>query len=131
MKRLACVLGVLLAAGSGAAGLGAAEADAGAKAGKVYFDSIKGGNCKTCHYTNDRRLVGPGMRDVTTRHSDEWLRSWLKDPQGTWKSDHPETADLKKRTRKTRVGATSCMKQPMSDEETRNLIDFLSTLKEE
>ena len=68
VKRLACVLGVPLAAGPGAARLGAAEADAGAKAGKVYFDSIKGGNC---------------------------------------------------------------MKQPMTDEETRNLIDFLSTLKEE
>ena len=126
MKTLVVALAGLLAAG-----LGAGEALADAEAGKAYFEDIKGGNCKTCHYTNDRRLIGPGMQDVTVRHSDEWLRSWLKDPQATWKSEHPETAELKQRTRKARVRATSCMKQPMTDQQTDNLIEFLATLKGE
>ena len=109
--------------------LPAAWADA--DAGKAYFTSIEGGNCKSCHYTNDRRMVGPGLADVTRLHTEEWLHLWLKDPQGTWQAEHPETLDLKSRTRKQRSRATSCVKKPMTDEQMDDLLDFLKTLETE
>ncbi len=100
------------------------------ESGKEFFRSIQGGNCKTCHYTNSLRLVGPGMENVTRRHTDEWLRLWLKDSQETWRSDHPETVELKERVRKTRVGATSCQKGEMTEVQLGDLLDFLDTLED-
>ena len=107
----------------------APSASADPEAGKTYFESIEGGNCKTCHYTSKLRMVGPGMQNVTRRHTEDWLRLWLHDPQGTWKSDHPETRELKERTRKARAPATSCMKKPMDETQTNDLVDYLKALE--
>jgi len=106
-----------------------ASADAGT--GETYFTSIEDGNCKSCHYTNSRRMVGPGLENVTRRHSDEWLRMWLEHPQGTWQGDHPETLELKERTRKVKARATSCVKKPMTEAQIEDLVDFLETLNKE
>jgi cytochrome c2 len=107
----------------------APDASADAAAGKTFFDSIEGGNCKGCHYTTRLRMVGPGLENVTKRHSEEWLLLWLHDPQGTWKGDHPETRELKERTRKAKAPATSCVKKPMDEMQTRDLVDYLKTLE--
>jgi hypothetical protein len=104
-----------------------ADADAGEK----LFESIESGNCATGHYTMTLRKVGPGLENVTSRHSEEWLRSWLKDPQGTWQSDHPETLALREQTRKLRSRATSCVKKPMEDQQLEDLVDYLGTLESE
>ncbi|MBW2271013.1 MAG: c-type cytochrome [Deltaproteobacteria bacterium] len=101
------------------------------EAGKQFLESIEGGNCKTCHYTSKLRMVGPGMESVTKRHTDEWLRMWLTDPQGTWRSDHPETEELKTRTRKAKAPVTSCVKKPMTQWQVDDLISFLETLEKE
>ena len=109
--------------------LWAPMARADAKKGETYFRSVEGGNCKTCHSISSKRLVGPGMENVTKRHSDGWLRQWLQNPQATWKSEHPETLDLKSRMRKTRVKVTSCQKKHMTEEQIGDLVDFLKTLE--
>jgi len=95
--------------------------------GEKYFHDEQAGNCKSCHYTDGRRLVGPGLRGVTERHSGEWLRSFLQDPQQTWSSDHPETLELKQRVRKKRAKVTTCKKQPMDAEGLQDLIEYLQT----
>ena len=105
--------------------------DGDPEAGKLFFESVEGGNCKTCHYTSKLRMVGPGMESVTKRHTEAWLRMWLTDPQGTWRSDHPETEELKSRTRKGRVPVTSCVKKPMTEGQVDDLISFLKTLEKE
>ena len=104
---------------------------ADAEKGKTYFRSVQDGNCSTCHYTDSKRLVGPGMENVTKRHSDEWLRQWLKDPQATWSSNHPETLELKIRVRKKQMKYTSCQKKPMTGEQIGDLLDFFNTLEKE
>lgn len=104
---------------------------AGAEAGKELFESAQSGNCATCHNTTSVSKVGPGLEDVSKRHSEEWLLLWLKDPQGTWQSDHPETLALRERTRKLRSRATSCVKKPMPDQDLANLVEYLGTLKAE
>lgn len=107
----------------------APDTSADPEAGQTFFDSIEGGNCKSCHYTSKLRMVGPGLENVTRRHSEQWLRLWLSDPQGTWKSDHPETRELKERTRKIKAPATSCVKKPMDETQTGDLVDYLKTLE--
>lgn len=125
MKTTALLVAIL------ASTVWASEATADPEAGKTFFDSIEGGNCKACHYTTKLRMVGPGMENVTKRHSEEWLQLWLSDPQGTWKGDHPETQELKERTRKVKAPATSCVKKPMDETQTRDLVDYLKTLETE
>jgi cytochrome c2 len=49
----------------------APDASADPEAGKIFFDSIEGGNCKSCHYTSTLRMVGPGLENVSKRHSEE------------------------------------------------------------
>ncbi|MDP6980702.1 MAG: hypothetical protein QF570_19230 [Myxococcota bacterium] len=98
------------------------------KTGKELFESAEGGSCSTCHHTTNMLKVGPGLLDVSKRHTDEWLTMWLKDPQGTWRSEHPETLELRERTRKLRSRATSCVKKPMDDETRQKIVDYMGTL---
>ncbi len=100
------------------------------KRGEEFFKSVEGGNCMTCHYLDDKRLVGPGLQNVTKRHSDEWLKGFLKDPQAMWSSDHEETLDLRKRVHKKRNKYTSCKKpENITQEQIQDLMDYLKTLE--
>ncbi len=103
---------------------------ADAAKGQAYFESMNGGLCTSCHRVDGRKLVGPGLKNVTKRHTDDWLKAFLSDPKKTWKSDHPETLELKKRVRKSRVPVTACKKNPMEPETLNDLIDYLKTLEE-
>lgn len=98
--------------------------------GEKYFTEADQGNCRSCHYPDNRRLVGPGLKGVTQRHSEEWLVMFLKDPQKTWNSDHKETVDLKERVRKTRVPVTVCRKENMTPENLDNLMEYLRSLED-
>ncbi len=98
--------------------------------GQEYFESINGGLCTSCHRIDETKLVGPGLKNVTGRHSEEWLKMFLSNPKQTWQSDHPETLELKKRVRKTRVPVTACKKSPMDPGTLQDLIDYLKTLSE-
>lgn len=109
--------------------LGAFPSWADAAKGEEIFNSMQQGDCKSCHRVDGSKLVGPGLADVTKRHSKEWILEFLKDPQSTWKSDHPETIELKDRVRKTRVPFTTCKKNPMTAEQLQDLFDYLSTLE--
>ncbi len=106
----------------------AAPTWADAAKGETYFSSLNGGNCYSCHYVDNRKLVGPGLKKATQRHSEDWLKTFLADPQVTWKSDHPETLELKKRVRKTRAPSTTCMKGHMTAEQIQDMIDYLNVL---
>jgi len=101
-----------------------------AEKGAEFFKNINGGHCVSCHYTDGRKMVGPGLKNVTQRHSDEWLHKFLSNPQATWKGDDAETMELKKRVRKTRSPVTSCRKNPMSDGELNDLLAYLKSLEE-
>ena len=61
--------------------LDAAKAEAGEK---VY--SMK---CSACHKLTDEKLVGPGWKGVTSRHTAEWIMNFASNP------DDMLTKDLK------------------------------------
>lgn len=52
-----------------------------AAAGKALFNA----NCAACHKL-DAKMTGPALRNVTDRHSVEWLHTWIKDSQAMVKS---------------------------------------------
>lgn len=38
-------------------------------------------NCGACHTKTERKTVGPGLKGVTEKRSEEWLIKWIKDSQ--------------------------------------------------
>lgn len=38
--------------------------------------------CMSCHSLSDKVLMGPGLKGVGERRSEEWILKWVKDPQG-------------------------------------------------
>ena len=104
------------------------QVTADAEEGKEFFKDVQGGNCRTCHSTKDTKLVGPGLGSVMLRHSEEWVRMFLTDPQKTWEMDHPETIELKERVRGMKSKYTRCQKSTMTDQTKDNLIDFLKSI---
>src|SRR6187402_1494697 len=37
-------------------------------------------NCKTCHAVHSRK-IGPALKDVTTKRSKNWIRSFIRNPE--------------------------------------------------
>ena len=61
-----------------------AENTANAVKGKEVYES-KG--CSACHTFVKGKLVGPDLLGVTKKREEDWLRRWMKDPDGMLKSD--------------------------------------------
>ena len=38
-------------------------------------------NCGACHRVSTDKLVGPGLKGIADKHSEEWFVEWVKDPQ--------------------------------------------------
>jgi len=38
-------------------------------------------NCTVCHRTDDQKLVGPGLKGISEKRSEEWLISWIRNSQ--------------------------------------------------
>lgn len=95
--------------------------------GKKIFKAKTAGNCKKCHKLNEKKKVGPGLKGMFDRYSEDWLRRWLKDPQGTWKANGSETQKMKKWLNKENK-KTTLMKLPkggLTDKQIDHLFDFL------
>ncbi len=58
------------------------SAQGDAKNGKKLFNS----NCAACHKL-DKDLVGPKLRDITEKRTNEWLKAWIKDNAAFQKVD--------------------------------------------
>ena len=58
------------------------SAQGDAKNGKKLFNS----NCAACHKL-DKDLIGPALREITERRTNEWLKAWIKDNAAFQKVD--------------------------------------------
>ncbi len=65
-------------------------ADPGA-AGEALFN---GKGCMACHQLTDVKGVGPGLKGVTTRRTEDWIKKWLKDTVGMLATDETAKALL-------------------------------------
>lgn len=57
-------------------------------------ESLFKANCTSCHATSDKKVVGPGLKGVHDRHSEEWLVTWIKNSQAMVKAGDAEAVKL-------------------------------------
>jgi cytochrome c2 len=94
--------------------------------GKALFDGA--GKCKTCHKTDDKKLVGPGLAGVKAKHSEAWLKKWIANPQEVWASDDADVKDLKKRVNKEGKPKTAMAPGKLSEGDIDDIVAFINTL---
>jgi mono/diheme cytochrome c family protein len=63
-----------------------------AKKGKALFAARA---CSGCHTIGKGRMAGPDLAHVNDRHSQEWLKAWLKDPPKMIETDPDAQALVK------------------------------------
>jgi cytochrome c551/c552 len=89
--------------------LDAAMADNGFK---VY--SVK---CQSCHKLTDEKLVGPGWKGVTSRHSAEWIMNFITNTDDMLNKDPKAQAQLE-------ICLVRMPNQNLSDADARALYEF-------
>jgi mono/diheme cytochrome c family protein len=63
-----------------------------AKAGSKVFAAKA---CAGCHTVGKGRLAGPDLAGLLDRRTEEWARTWLKDPTPMFETDEAAKAMLK------------------------------------
>lgn len=107
----------------------AAYAGGDVEAGKALFNNKKKGGCKVCHKTTAKKLVGPGLKDVKSRHTEGWMKKWIADPKGMWTAGDKETEEMKVRLK--RVGKKKTRMKPkgkLSGADVDNVVAYIMTL---
>jgi cytochrome c551/c552 len=90
--------------------LDVAKADGGEK---VY--SVK---CSSCHKLTDEKLVGPGWKGVTSRHTAEWIMNFSTNTDEMLNKDPKAQALLE-------ICLVRMPNQNLSDEDARNVYEFM------
>ncbi|MFT3747260.1 MAG: c-type cytochrome [Agriterribacter sp.] len=92
------------------ASLDAAMADNGEK---VY-----GVKCGSCHKLSEEKLVGPGWKGVTGRHTAEWIMNFVTNTDEMLNKDPKAQAQLE-------ICLVRMPNQNLSDDEARSLYEFM------
>lgn len=116
MRKIALAAAALLV-------LSVSQASADPAAGESLFNG--GGKCKNCHKTTEKKKVGPGLAGITKRASEDWIKAWLKDPQGVWEANEGYTKTLKAAMKKESKPKTSHKTKKLSDQEIADLMDYM------
>ncbi|MCZ2458211.1 MAG: cytochrome c [Chitinophagales bacterium] len=80
---------------------------------KVY--SVK---CAACHKLTDERLVGPGWKDVTKRHTAEWIMNFTTNTDEMLSKDPKAQAMLE-------ICLVRMPNQNLSDQDARDVYEFM------
>jgi len=87
-----------------------AKADAG---DKIY--TVK---CSSCHKLTEEKLVGPGWKGVTSRHTAEWIMNFATNPDAMLDKDPKAQAMLE-------ICLVRMPNQNLSDDDARNIYEFM------
>jgi cytochrome c2 len=90
--------------------LDVAKADAG---NKIY-----GIKCGACHKLTDEKLVGPGWKGVTTRHTAEWIMNFATNTDAMITKDPKAQAMLE-------ICLLRMPNQNLSDDDARNVYEYM------
>lgn len=85
-----------------------------ADAGKKVYDL----KCSACHKLTDEKLVGPGWKGVTGRHTPEWIMNFTTNPDEMLQKDPKAQAMLE-------ICLVKMPNQNLTDEEARNVYEFM------
>jgi len=88
-----------------------------AEKGKALFEA----NCKQCH-AMDEVVVGPALRNVDKRHSNDWLKKWIKNSSSMVASGDKEAVAVYNQYAKQAMPSFA-----FSDEELGSVIAYVKT----
>lgn len=74
--------------------------------------------CFSCHKTNDEKLVGPGWKGVTERHTPYWIMNFITNPDPMIDKDPKVQAMLE-------LCLVRMPNQNLQEEEARDLVEFM------
>ncbi len=74
--------------------------------------------CSSCHKLTDEKLVGPGWKDVTHRHSAEWIMNFVTNTDAMLDKDPKAQAMLE-------ICLVRMPNQNLHDDEARALYEFM------
>ena len=74
--------------------------------------------CSACHKLTDEKLVGPGWKGVTSRHTAEWIMNFATNPDVMIDKDPKAQAMLE-------LCLVRMPNQNLTDEDARNLYEFM------
>src|ERR1035437_4279510 len=86
--------------------------------GKKIFNA----NCVACHTIGKGHLVGPDLKGVTGKHTEDWLLKWIRSSQSMVKSKDPQALALYNQNNQIVMPD-----QPFSDGQIKALLDYIKT----
>lgn len=78
-------------------------------------------NCSACHTVTDAKLVGPGLKGITTKRKEGWLLKWIKDSPALIKSGDADAKAIF-----DQFGQMPMPPQSLSDEEIKAVLTYIS-----
>jgi len=91
-------------------GIDKAMADKGQKIAEM--------KCESCHKLTDERLVGPGWKGVTSRHSPEWIMNFMTNTDEMLDKDPKAQAMLE-------ICMVRMPNQNLTDQDARDILEFM------
>ena len=77
-----------------------------------------GVKCSSCHKLTDEKLVGPGWKGVTSRHTAEWIMNFVTNTDAMLSKDPKAQAQLE-------ICLVRMPNQNLSDDEARALYEYM------
>lgn len=74
--------------------------------------------CESCHKLTDERLVGPGWKGVTERHSPEWIMNFMTNTDAMLDVDPKAQAMLE-------ICMVRMPNQNLTDQDARDILEFM------
>lgn len=84
----------------------------------VNGEKTFGVKCSSCHKLSDEKLVGPGWKGVTGRHTPEWIMNFVTNTDEMLNKDPNAQAQLE-------ICLVRMPNQNLSDDEARGLLEFM------
>jgi len=81
-------------------------------------EKIFGVKCSSCHKLTDEKLVGPGWKGVTSRHTAEWIMNFATNTDEMINKDPKAQAMLE-------ICLVRMPNQNLSDDDARNIYEFM------
>lgn len=96
-----------------------AEFKASAEEGKKLYEA---NNCGSCH-AMDKKVVGPALRGVNDRRSEEWLIKWIRNNEAFRKSGDADANALYKEY----GGAAMNIFENLSPDQVKHILEYIKT----
>lgn len=81
-------------------------------------EKVFGVKCSSCHKLTEEKLVGPGWKGVTSRHSPEWIMNFTTNTDAMLNKDPKAQAQLE-------ICLVRMPNQNLTDEDARALFEFM------